>query len=94
MLFGRIGESTGDTAGEEIIRTSVEVWTNAIAQEERYTATTLLVEYDLQRLCDGILPRVVIPCQKDHKALLGARGIAFAQSFHHSSGKLHDETTA
>ena len=65
--------------------TRVKFRKNTITNKERYTAATLLVEGDLESLCNKIFARVMENRKEKHKALLGAGRIAFTQSLDNSA---------
>ena len=64
---------------------SVEVWANAVAEEERDAAAALLVECDLEGFGDGVFPRVVQAGEEDDEALLQTGWVALAKGLHHGA---------
>ena len=67
--------------------TSVELRANTVTEEERYTATALLVKSDLQRFGDGVLSRVVETSQEDDETLLASGRVAFTECLDNSATK-------
>ena len=53
---------------------------DSVTKEERDTTTTLLVESDLQSLCNAVLAGVVETSEEEHETLALARRIALTKS--------------
>ena len=67
--------------------TRVELRANTVTEEERYTATALLVKSDLQRFGDGVLSRVVETSQEDDETLLASRRVTFTECLDNSAAR-------
>lgn len=69
-------------------RTGIKVGTDGIAEQERDATSALLVESDLESLCNGLLARAVEAGEEDDEALLGTRRVALTESLDHSAARL------
>ena len=73
---------------EAVQLTGIEFWEDAVTGEQRDAASTLLVQCDLQSLCDDIFARVVQTREEDYEALFCSWWVALPKGFYNSTVRI------
>ncbi len=68
--------------------TGIKVGADSIAEQERDTASALLVEGDLESLGNGVLTRIMETGEEDDEALLKAWRVALTERLHNSTKRV------